>query len=113
MNANFTEFTETEKLEELFEASQKDAIVFFKHSITCPISANVFGQVANLDSVVWVVVVQNARDISNKIANKTGIRHESPQAIIIRDGKAIYAESHYDISVSEMENILANERARL
>ncbi len=110
MNAKFTEFKKTEKLEELFETSLKEPVVFFKHSITCPISTNVFGEVANLDSAIWVVVVQEARNVSSEIANKTGVRHESPQAIIVKDGKAIYAASHYDISVSEMENILAKER---
>ena len=54
---------------------------------------------------VNLVVIQTHRDISNAVATLTGVRHQSPQAIVLRDGKPVYHASHYDI---EAEHIEAN-----
>jgi thioredoxin 1 len=51
-----------------------------------------------LDAEVNVLVVQDARDVSDAVVERTGIRHESPQAIILKNGEAIYYASHYSIS---------------
>ncbi len=110
MNANFIEFNKAEKLEELFQASHKEPVVFFKHSITCPISANLFEEMSKVESTVWVIVVQNARSISNEISKKTGIRHESPQTIVIKNGQPVYHAAHYDIASYDIESILLKER---
>jgi bacillithiol system protein YtxJ len=42
--------------------------------------------------------MQSARDISNAVAEKTGIRHESPQAIVLKNGAPVYHASHFDVS---------------
>jgi bacillithiol system protein YtxJ len=42
------------------------------------------------------------REISNAIARKFQVEHESPQAIIIRDGKAVYSASHFEIDYSRI-----------
>ena len=47
-----------------------------------------------------------SRDISNEVAEKTGVRHESPQAIIIKDSKVVYHASHYDVTAQEIEQVL-------
>lgn len=113
MKANFVELHETAKLEEILQISCKRPVVLFKHSNTCSISADVFAEISSVDSTVWLVVVQDARNISNEIAEKTGIRHESPQVIVIKDGKPIYHASHYDITSQDVENILSKESASL
>jgi bacillithiol system protein YtxJ len=104
--ANFIELNSIEKLEELFEKSNKTPVVLFKHSVTCPISTGVYTEVSEVESDVNLVIVQKARDISNAIANKTGIRHESPQAIVLKNGKPVYHASHYDITAEDVENSL-------
>ena len=104
--ANFIELNSIEKLEELFERSNKTPVVLFKHSVTCPISTGVYTEVSEVESDVNLVIVQKARDISNAIANKTGIRHESPQAIVLKNGKPVYHASHYDITAEDVENSL-------
>lgn len=111
MNAKINEIVAIEKLEELFALSYEKPIVFFKHSITCPISRNVFNEVAAVDAEIWVMVVQDARKVSNSIAEKTGIKHESPQTIIIRDGKAVYHASHYDATAEDISNALMAKSA--
>lgn len=106
MNAKFHKIDSPEELENLFQKSADAPVILFKHSITCPISTNVFAEVSELNSEINLVVMQEARNISNLIAEKTGIRHESPQAIVLRDGKAIYHASHYDITAEEVSEKL-------
>ena len=107
MTANFIKVNTKEELDGLFEKSSEQPVFFFKHSLTCPISSGVFQVVSGIDTDVYLVVVQHVRDISNEIAEKTGVRHESPQAIVIKDGKPVYHASHYDVTVKEIENYIS------
>lgn len=109
MKARFNKIESTEKLDELFEISNEKPVVLFKHSVTCPISSDVYHEVSNADADVNLIVVQTARPISNAIAERTGIRHESPQAIILKDGKAVYNASHYDVSAEDIEEQVKSE----
>ncbi|NNF00346.1 MAG: bacillithiol system redox-active protein YtxJ [Pyrinomonadaceae bacterium] len=111
MKAQFKEFYEVEKLEELFKASHNKPVVFFKHSMTCPISKNVLREIAEVDSEIWLMVVQDARKVSNAFAEKTGIKHESPQTVVIKDGKPIYNASHYDATASDVESVISEFEA--
>ena len=104
MKANFTEINSTEQLDELFEKSNENPIVLFKHSTSCPISAGVHEEISNADADINIVVVQHARNVSDAIAQKTGIRHESPQAIILKNGKVVYHAAHYDVTASDVES---------
>ncbi len=105
--ANFIELNSSQQLEELFEKSNTQPVVLLKHSVTCPISTNVFEEISEVAGEINLVVMQKARDISNEIAQKTGIRHESPQAIILKNGKVVYHASHYDITSEEVEKVLS------
>ena len=107
MIANFIKVNSVEELDGLFEKSSEQPVFLFKHSLTCPISAGVFDLVSGIDTDIHLVVVQHSREIANQIADKTGIRHESPQAIIIRDGKPVYHASHYDVEAKDLEEFLA------
>ncbi len=86
-----------EALEALFEASSSSPVVLFKHSRTCGISAHLLELIRSIDSNVNVVTVQSHREVSNAIEQKTGCRHQSPQAFVIKGGKAVYHASHYGI----------------
>ena len=109
MNAKFNEITEAEQLEDLFEKSYTEPIVLFKHSVTCPISGDVYREIARADADINLVVVQRARHLSNQIAEKTGVRHESPQAIVLKEGAAVYHASHYDITAEEVSQKVKTE----
>lgn len=81
----------------------KESMYFiFKHSSTCPISASANKAVTNaipcLEIPVYRIVVQDNRDLSAQIARTFGVVHESPQIILIKDGKAVWDESHYGIA---------------
>lgn len=108
MPAKFKEISSIEELEKLFQDSVQMPVVLFKHSATCGISAGVYDEVSNYDGEVNMVVVQNARDVSDKITGKTGIRHESPQAIVIRNASPVYHASHYQITAEDIRNAVVN-----
>lgn len=103
MAANFLKVDSIDRLDELFVESHDRPVVIFKHSTTCGISSGVYREVANVGLDVNIVVIQTHRDISNAIAARTGIRHESPQAIVLHRGEAKYHASHYDIEASHIE----------
>ncbi len=104
--ANIIELDSAENLENLFAKSFDAPVLLFKHSVTCPISTNVFSEVAELNAEINLVIVQKARNISNLIAEKTGIRHESPQAIVLHESQAIYHASHYDITAEDLASLI-------
>ena len=106
MKARFKEVQNTEELDALIEKSNEQAIVLFKHSTTCPISAGVYQEISNADADINLIVVQRARDVSSAVAEKTGIRHESPQAFVVKNGKVVYHASHYDVTASDVEKML-------
>jgi bacillithiol system protein YtxJ len=95
-----------EQLSGLFEVSHKKPVVLFKHSNACGISAHVLEEVRSVDAEINLVVVQRNRDISQEIEQRTGIRHQSPQAFVIRDGKAVYQASHYGIDPGAIDELL-------
>jgi bacillithiol system protein YtxJ len=106
MKARFNEIHTTEELDAIIERSNDHSVLLFKHSTTCPISHGVYREVSNADADINLIVVQNARNVSTAIAEKTGIRHESPQAIVLKNGEVVYHASHYDITAADVENHL-------
>ena len=104
MKANFKEINTTDQLDEIFEQSNKNPIVLFKHSLTCPISAGVHQDISNADADINIVIMQKARNVSDEIARRTGVRHESPQAIVLKDGKVVYHAAHYDVTADDVES---------
>src|SRR5688572_3480860 len=106
MTAIFNKINSVEELDRLFAESSEKPVALFKHSMTCPISTDVYQEIGNVEGEVNLVVVQTARGVSNEIAARTGVRHESPQAIVLKDGKAVYHASHYDISAADVNSKL-------
>ena len=106
MKARFNEINSTEELNELFKQSNEKPVALFKHSLTCPISSGVYQEISNADADINLIVVQHSKNVSTELAEKTGIRHESPQAIVIKNGKPVYHASHYDVTAAEVEESL-------
>ncbi len=105
---SFVNLDTIEKLDELFEKSKETPIVLFKHSITCPISTDASSQMSIVGAEVNLVIIQISRQISAEIEKRTNLRHESPQAIILKDGKPIFDASHYKITADSIEGVLKN-----
>jgi monothiol bacilliredoxin len=97
MKNHFATITDSKSLEELLTQSKERPVVLFKHSTTCPISASAYAEMARFDGEVALVDVQRARELSREIENKTGVAHESPQVIILRNGKVVWNDSHWNV----------------
>ncbi len=95
-----------EGLETLFARSNDGPVLIFKHSLTCPISSAAYSEIKKIKSEVALVVVQKARDISREIETRTGVRHESPQAIVLRDGRAVWSDSHWGVTAERVGQAL-------
>lgn len=102
MPANFINVETLDSLERLFTDSYSRPVVLLKHSTSCGISSGVYREVSQVSTDVNVVVIQTHRELSDSIATRTGIRHESPQAFVIVNGKAVYHASHYDIEAKHI-----------
>lgn len=102
--ANFITLDSVEQLESLFQQSHAEPVILFKHSNSCGISSGVFNEVSLVNGDINLIVVQNARNVSNLIAERTGIRHESPQAIVLKQGEPVYHASHYDITAEDLDS---------
>ena len=96
--SNFVAVKDRAALDALIARSHREPIILFKHSLTCPISAFAYRQMKQMGAEVALVVVQQARDVSRAVETVTGIRHESPQAIILRNGRPAWSASHYEIT---------------
>src|SRR5580765_2415703 len=112
-NANLIKLDTLDKLQAAIEESRIRPVLLFKHSTSCGISSGVFRDVTTVDADVNLVVVQTDRLISNEIERRTGIRHQSPQAIVLKDGEPVYHASHYDITPEDITQHLANVELRI
>lgn len=100
----FIPLTSADSLDELFTRSNDRPVILFKHSLTCSISSTVYEEMQRLKHEVSLIVIQNSRDISLEIEKRTGIRHESPQVIIVRNGTAVWNASHWAIKTATVEH---------
>jgi bacillithiol system protein YtxJ len=107
---NWNQLTDVAQLEEIKKESHQYPILILKHSTRCSISATTLGrlernwkqdEVSDLKPYYLDLIAH--RSISNKIAEEFDVWHESPQALIIRNGESIFDASHFDISFDEIK----------
>ncbi len=99
-------------LDELIEISKTRTVWVFKHSLTCGISAAAWAEFRSFaadgsgenGTVYALIEVQNARPVSNAFAERTGIQHQSPQAVLLRDARVAWQASHYQINVQSLKS---------
>lgn len=106
MTANFISLDSIGKLDALIEESRARPVFIFKDSSSCGISADVREQLEAMTGDIHVIVVQDDRPVSNAVVERLGIRHASPQAIVLRDGKSIYHATHYGIDWRKIGKML-------
>jgi bacillithiol system protein YtxJ len=87
--------------------NENESFLFLKHSTTCPISGaghEAFSNYVNNQNSVkaYYLHVQEARPLSNYIAETYGVKHESPQALFFEDGKVKWDISHWKITEEEL-----------
>lgn len=99
------------QLNEIINESTENPVLLFKHSTRCSISRMALIQFENefdlqLKVKPYFLDLLEHRDISNEIAIRFDVVHQSPQLILIKDGKATYNASHSDIEVEVLKQYL-------
>ena len=94
----FTPITEPAELDRLEEASAREPVLLFKHDPWCSISLSAYRQMAAVGGDVSVLDVAESHDLSMEAARRTGVHHESPQVMVLRNGEVAWSASHFAIS---------------
>ena len=109
---NWNRLTELSQLNEIEITSTHKPVVIFKHSTRCGVSRMVLSQFeANTDFDedgvdLYYLDLLNYREISNDIAERFQVHHQSPQMLILKDRKVIHYSSHSEITPSIINRIL-------
>ena len=98
MENHFKRITGPDALDELMLRSNKEPVAVFKHSTACPVSASAYREMKSTPCEIALIEIQEARDLSREVGVRTGIEHESPQVIILRNGKAVWHASHWKVT---------------
>ena len=104
---DWIELNDLGQLNEISSISAEKQVAIFKHSTRCSISRMALKQFENefnsSDKVtLYFLDLISNRDVSNEIASRFGVAHQSPQLILIKDGKAVYNVSHNEIDAEAL-----------
>ncbi|CAM4277733.1 bacillithiol system redox-active protein YtxJ [Flavobacterium terrigena] len=112
VEAKFLTLNAMEQFDKIDEISHTKPVVLFKHSTRCFISRSALKQFDteynfSEDKMDWYLLdLLNYRDLSNEIAHRYNVTHQSPQIVVIRNGKAVFNESHDSISVDDLKQFV-------
>ncbi len=114
LHNNWKSLNDINQLDQIEKESFEKPVAIFKHSISCGLSAMARYQLERdwdfegEDFSFYYLDLINYRAVSNEIAERYGVVHQSPQIIILKDGKTIYNTSHHKISVSDLKQGLSH-----
>ena len=96
-------------LDAAIEASSEVPVVLFKHSTRCSISSSALSRLSrNWDNELvnvkpFMLDLLSYRDVSAAIGDKLNVIHQSPQMIVVKNGKAVFTSSHMDINFDDVK----------
>ncbi|MDX1503412.1 MAG: bacillithiol system redox-active protein YtxJ [Thermoanaerobaculia bacterium] len=105
--ATIRTLTTREDLDDLWERSRERPVWLFKHSLICGVSSRAltaYRQYADGERAaeMALIEIQPSRQLSIEVVRRTGVRHESPQAILVSGGRPVFDASHWRISAQAM-----------
>lgn len=117
MHPDLTALNHVEDLDRVLSESHTRPLLLFKHSFSCGVSAEALDELIdhlNADIIAAgvphpryaIVTVQTHREVSNAVSSKLGVRHETPQALLIRDGGVVWSASHFRVTADAMKKAL-------
>lgn len=101
--SNYLPLESAADFEAAVEASRRHRVAILKHSTTCPVSSLAKNRVdraiqqKSLALPVYYLDLHRYREVSNLVAERLAVRHESPQLIVVDDAKAVYSATHLAI----------------
>ena len=102
----WNDLTELKQLDTIVSESAETPVIIFKHSTRCPVSRmalknfeNEYGIEEGGAKPYFLDLIEH-RDVSNEIASRFKVVHQSPQIVVIKNGQSVYNESHGDIDAA-------------
>jgi bacillithiol system protein YtxJ len=100
-------FIETSHLTEIIERSRIEPVAILKYSNNCGSSSRLEKEIKKMDDEartlpIYLVVVQKHVVLSRKISEMFDVKHESPQMLIVKNGKVIYTAHHGNINLDNL-----------
>lgn len=112
---NWTALRTLDQIREIRSQSKDQPVLIFKHSTRCNISRTSLDRLERswkadeIGSVqLYFLDLLSYRDLSNQLAKEFGVEHESPQVLIIKNERAAYDRSHFDISYEQIRDAIKN-----
>ncbi|HET8858558.1 bacillithiol system redox-active protein YtxJ [Marivirga sp.] len=97
-------------LDKISTESKEQSVIIFKHSTSCSISAMALNRLerswneGEMSEVKpYYLDLISYRNISNAIAEKFGVTHQSPQVLLIKNGECVYDDSHMGINYQNLK----------
>ena len=96
----------------LAKVLEKPESILFKNSKRCPVSSfarkefEKFAEQKGINIDLFMIDIIENRDVSTEFAEKTEIKHESPQVCYIKNGTVIWHESHMSITCDNINEIV-------
>jgi bacillithiol system protein YtxJ len=108
-----TPLHDLESLDAAIAESQERPVLLFKHSRYCGVSCEALDELhSHIEHRVGrgvaykMITVQTHRPVSDAAAQRLGLRHETPQAILLRDGKVVWNASHFRITAAHLDRAI-------
>ena len=105
----WTPLQSEDQIQALHQQSFEHPVLVFKHSTRCSISATAlsrfernYTQAQPTNSIIpYYLDLIRFRPLSNRLAAEYEVEHQSPQVLVISEGRVVYTASHFDISATE------------
>jgi bacillithiol system protein YtxJ len=106
MDEQFIQITNVTALDDFVAQLEGAPGVLFKHSNSCGVSSRAYGEMSKLPHPIGLVVVQNARAVSDEIEKRWRVSHETPQVLIVRESSVLWNASHFQVKAADVEAAL-------
>ena len=106
--------TSVDQLIDIEKESFHQSIAIFKHSTRCGTSSMALRQferqfeIDNANVKLYFLDLLSFRDISNEIAIRFQVFHQSPQLIVLKEGNTVHHSSHHQIDAGLLNNLVEN-----
>lgn len=111
--SRLTRITSIEDLHSALDHSSDQPLLLFKHSTRCPISSGAYREMEdylngtpNEKITYGLIYVVEDRAVSLEAADRLGVKHESPQVLLVKDGQAVWHTSHSKITADTLRGNL-------
>lgn len=110
---NWKKLTAVEQLDQLVTASAQNPVLIFKHSTRCSISATSLSRLErnweDIGTVPYYLDIIAHRDVSNALADRFGVPHQSPQVLVLKNGDCIHDSSHFSIAFDAIKDVVVQQ----